>query len=107
MTMRSLLARLCRMYPADFRARFEGDMLATVDAALASMPDGRDGALWIARESAGVACGAVREWIAKLASDPVARARALPDCRYMRPAGVTRAQWAAGLTHVIVREEAG
>ena len=104
MIMRRFLAGVCRLYPADFRARFNADMLATIDQALASMPDGTTRAHWAGRESAGLASGAVREWIAKLVTDPVARARVLPDCRHMRPVGVTRAQWAAGLTHVIVHE---
>ena len=104
MIMRRFLAGVCRLYPADFRARFTPDMLATIDQALALMPDGKARAFWAVRESAGLAAGAVREWIAKLVTDPVARARVLPDCRRMRPVGVTRSQWAAGLTHVIVHE---
>ena len=100
MMTRRFLARVCRLYPADFRARFNIDMLATIDQALASIPDAKVRALWAVRESAGLASGAVREWTAKLVADPVARARVLPDCRHMRPAGVTRAQWVAGLTHV-------
>jgi len=107
MMMRRILARVCRLYPADFRARFDPDMLATIDQALASIPDDKARAFWVARESAGLAFGVVREWIAKLVADPVVRARAFPDCRYMRPVGVTRAQWAAGLTHVTSRERVG
>jgi len=57
------------------------------------------------RELAALASGALREWIAKLLTDPVVRARALPDCRYMRPVGVTRPQWAAGLTDVVAVRE--
>jgi len=34
MMMRRILARVCRLYPADFRARFDPDMLATIDQAL-------------------------------------------------------------------------
>jgi len=37
------------------------------------------------------------EWLAKLTSDQAARGRYPPDCRMMRPAGVTREEWAAGL----------
>ncbi len=99
-----LLVGACRLYPADFRARFHVDMLTTLALALESIPHGTARALWVVRESAGLAAGAVREWIAKLRTDPVVRARALPDCRYMRPVGVTRAEWAAGLTHVIPRK---
>ena len=102
MTMRRLLACICGTYPADFRARFASDMLATIDHALASIPDSKARALWVVRESAGLACGAACEWMAKLASDPLVRARALPDCRYMRPVGMTRAQWAAGLTNAAI-----
>ena len=107
MMMRRFLAGVCRSYPADFRARFNTDMLATIDQALASMPDGKARVSWAAREAAGLASGAVREWIAKLATDPVARARVLPDCRHMRPVGVTRAQWTAGLAHVTFHERVG
>jgi len=35
--------------------------------------------------------------VAKLTSDRTIRGRRLPDCRMMRPPGVTRQQWAAGL----------
>ena len=104
MMMQRFLARVCRLYPADFRARFSTEMLATIDQALASMPDGKARALWAAREIAGLASGAMREWIAKLVTDPIARARVLPDCRHMRPVGVTGAQWSAGLAHVTFHE---
>ncbi len=107
MMMRRFLARVCGLYPADFRLRFKADMLATIDQALAAIPDNQARALWVARESAGLASGAVREWIAKLLTDPVVRGRTLPDCRYMRPVGVTRAQWTAGLTHVAIRKRHG
>jgi hypothetical protein len=106
MMMRRLLVRVCGLYPLDFRARFHVDMLTTIDLALESIPDGKARAPWVVRESAGLAAGAMREWIAKLATDPVVRARALPDCRYMRPVGMTRAEWAAGLTHVMPRKDA-
>jgi hypothetical protein len=97
MMARRLLRRVSGLYPADFRARFQADLLTTVDLALASKPAGMARALWVVRESASLAAGAMREWLAKLAADPVERARTLPDCRYMRPVGVTRAEWAAGL----------
>jgi hypothetical protein len=104
--MRRLLISVCGLYPADFRARFHPDMLTTIDLGLESIPEGNARARWVMRESAGLAAGAMREWLAKFATDPVVRARALPDCRYMRPVGITRAEWAAGLTHVAPREEA-
>jgi hypothetical protein len=79
---------LVAMYPADYRARFAAEMRATFDAI------GRGRA---ALELVGLLRGLVLEWAAKLAADPAARGRSLPDCRKMRPAGVTKAEWARGL----------
>jgi hypothetical protein len=103
MMVRRLLVCVCRLYPADFRARFHDDMRTTIDLSVESIPDGRSRAVWAVREATGLAAGAIREWSAKFVGDPVARARALPDCRYMRPVGITRAEWGAGLVHVIPR----
>ena len=95
-----LFASILRWYPADFRARFETEMLATIGLALASSMTAAERIACIVREASGLAGGALREWIAKLTVNPIARARTLPDCRLMRPVGITRAEWAAGLTHV-------
>jgi hypothetical protein len=78
---------LLALYPADYRVRFAAEMRATFAA------DGRR--VWV--EIAGLLRAIVVEWTAKLTADTTARARHLPDCRKMRPAGVTRAEWARGL----------
>lgn len=87
------------LYPADFRARFSREMrdafaAATLRASRSKQPAF---AIFVATEIVGVFLAAVAEWRRKLASDPLVRARALPDCRRMRPVGLTRAEWAAGL----------
>jgi len=75
---------LLRLYPYDFRAAFAAEMLA----AFAGVGAGRRGA-----ELAGLLAGAAAEWIAKLTADSSVRARALPDLRMMRPAGLPRELW--------------
>src|SRR5262245_14657348 len=91
-----------RVYPADYRIRFGREMRAAfADAARDERRRGSRAYLGLlAVEAVSVIAGAGREWIVKLASDPAARARTLPDCRLMRPVGVTRAEWAAGLDDV-------
>ena len=88
-----------RLYPADYRAPFGGEMQAAFEAAAQEMRrNGRRAYLgFLATEGAALTVGACREWLVKLVSDPTVRARTLPDCRLMRPVGVTRAEWAAGL----------
>jgi len=88
-----------RIYPADYRVRFGSEMRAAfADAERAARRcDGRAYLGLLASEAWSVIAGAGREWIVKLVADPVVRARVLPDCRLMRPVGVTRAEWAAGL----------
>ena len=100
MTAQHAFRYVLRLYPADFRARFEPEMLATVTAALTPTDRPLDYAARIVREAASLAAGAAREWVAKLAGDSFERARVLPDCRLMRPVGVTRAEWATGLAHI-------
>ena len=80
--------RLIAWYPADYRARFAAEMRA----ALGSVTRDRE---WL--ELTGLLRGLVLEWTAKLTADAAVRARHLPDCRKMRPAGVTRAEWGRGL----------
>jgi len=58
-------------------------------------------------ELTALVSGLRSEWIAKLRSDHAARGRHLPDCRMMRPAGVTREQWAAGLAATVIRHGGG
>jgi hypothetical protein len=87
------------LYPADYRARFATEMAAAFDQA--ARQHGSDGAMAFARftiaELTGLVLGVAAEWIAKLMSDQSARGRSLPDCRKMRPPGVSRTQWSAGL----------
>ena len=88
-----------RLYPADYRAPFAGEMRAAFEAAAhdARRHGRRAYVVFLVAEGAALAVGACREWVVKLVTDPAVRARTLPDCRLMRPAGVTRAEWAAGL----------
>jgi hypothetical protein len=79
---------LLGLYPYDFRAAFAGEMLA----AFAEVGPERRGA-----ELAGLPTGAAAEWVAKIASDPAVRGRTLPDLRMMRPAGMPRELWFAGI----------
>ena len=80
--------RLIACYPADYRARFAAEMRA----ALAGVTRDR---VWL--ELTGLLRGLVVEWAAKLTADAAVRGRHLPDCRKMRPVGVTRAEWGRGL----------
>jgi len=81
---------LLRLYPADYRARFAEEMRATLAGA------DRDGSC-ACLELTGLLRGIVVEWTAKLTCDAAARGRHLPDCRKMRPIGVTRVEWARWL----------
>ena len=88
-----------RIYQTDYRVRFGGEMRAAF-AAVARDVRRRGGRAYLgllAAEALSVIAGAGREWVVKLVSDPATRARILPDCRRMRPVGVSRAEWAAGL----------
>lgn len=87
------------LYPRDFRARFGREMSETFRATLAvARQAGWFTLTCVALAEAGsLFVGAGREWIVKLSSDPVRRARSLPDCSRMRPVGITRKEWAAGL----------
>jgi hypothetical protein len=103
MTARRLFKRVLGLYPADFRARFEPEVLAIAILRVESAVDARARRMCSVREAGGLIAGACREWMAKLTTDPVVRARTLPDCRLMRPVGVTRAEWGAGLARVSPR----
>jgi len=90
------------LYPRDFRARFGREISETLKAKLSVAR--RTG--WVTltcvalAEGGSLFIGAGREWIVKLSSDPVCRARAIPDCSRMRPVGITRQEWGAGLDDV-------
>ena len=86
--MKRAYRTLLGLYPYDFRAAFAAEMLAAfarVD------PDRR------LAELAGLVTGVAAEWNAKLRSDSSVRARTLPDLRMMRPAGMPRELWFAGI----------
>jgi hypothetical protein len=90
------------LYPRDFRARFGREMSETLRARLSVA---RQAGLFTLTcvtltEARGLLVGVVREWIVKLASDPMSRARSFPDCSRMRPVGITRQEWGAGLDDV-------
>jgi len=78
------------LYPADCRARF-GEEIRTTVAGL--QPGGSRACL----EVAALLRRLIVEWSAKITSDAAVSGRHLPDCRKMRPVGVTRAEWARGL----------
>ena len=83
-----------RLYPADYRLRFAAEMRATFREALAER---HKRVRFTIAECGSVVLGAGREWICKLTTDAATRGRRLPDCRVMRPVGVTPQEWAAGL----------
>jgi hypothetical protein len=83
-----------RLYPADYRVRFATEMHATFREALAER---RQAVGFTIAECGSVVLGAGREWLSKLTTDAAVRGRRLPDCRVMRPVGVTPQEWAAGL----------
>jgi hypothetical protein len=96
MRMTRVYETLLALYPADYRARFAAEMRATVE----DVDGDRDEAATrgrACREVIGLVRGVAVEWTAKLTTDAAVRGRHLPDCRKMRPVGVTRADWARGL----------
>lgn len=88
-----------RLFPADYRARFSAEMqLAFAEAA--GDHRGAGTMVWVRfalAELTSLISGIATEWLAKLTSDGAVRGRCLPDCRMMRPVGVTRGEWAGGL----------
>lgn len=78
---RRLYLALLRLYPYDYRSRFEAEMVAAWDG---RRPVG---------ELAGLLRGAIREWIDKRTTPKWIRGRHLPDLRMMRPVGVTKREW--------------
>lgn len=82
---RRLYPAFLRLYPYDYRSRFEAEMLAS----LLIPGDGRRPV----RELAGLLRGAIREWIDKWTTPEWFRGRRLPDLRMMRPVGVTKREW--------------
>ena len=95
--MRRLFLIALRLYPVDYRLRFGAEMLAVFEQAGNARASSAVRIRFMAVEFLGVLGSAVREWAAKMICDPTSRARQLPDCRLMRPVGVTRREWSAGL----------
>jgi hypothetical protein len=90
---------LLRLYPVDYRARFAEQMLHCFEQAVEERrPQGRRATIcFAASEFCGLAAGAAAEWVAKWTTDPSVRGRYLPDLRMMRPPGVPRELWFAGV----------
>ena len=76
---------LLNLYPYDFRLWFAAEML---DAFTQSAADRH-----AVFELATLLAGAAAEWLDKWMGDRDARARALPDWRMMRPAGISKEAW--------------
>jgi len=97
----SRLARLHRatlsLYPADYRARYAREAQTTFAEALSDRCGTRNRLTWMLREIVGVGRGALVEWLSKYTTDPMTRGKRLPDCRMMRPVGVRRDEWGAGI----------
>jgi len=101
MTVDWIYAAALSLYPAGYRRRFGAEMRAAFAAAASECRSGGRAAVLrlLTREIAGLALAAGPQWLLALRMDPLSRARMLPDCRYMRPVGLTRAEWLAGLDH--------
>jgi hypothetical protein len=86
---------LLRLFPGDYRAVFEAEMLEAFSrAAEERRKMGRFAVgCFVGTELAGLALNAPLEWIAKATTSDSVRARSLPDLRRMRPAGVARSVW--------------
>lgn len=78
--MRRVHMALLRLYPYDYRAAFENEMLRRFERTAVA-------------ELAGLLRGIGAEWWAKFTTDPSVRGRSLPDLRMMRPAGMPRELW--------------
>jgi hypothetical protein len=76
---------LLHLYPYDFRAMFESEMLAVLKSRKPRLA-----------ELVSLAAGAGREWCAKVTTEKYVRGRCLPDVRMMRPAGISREHWFGG-----------
>jgi hypothetical protein len=101
-----LYARVLQCYPSDYRARFTQEMLSVFEQAAAARAPQR--AFTFAASELWALVGAIgAEWVAKLTTDVAARGRVLPDCRLMRPAGVSKREWAAGLASIDGERHAG
>ena len=98
MLTEAAFAALVRLFPADYRIYLGDPMARTFEQSARDVRKrGVARVRFVAREFVALAGAIATEWISKLTSDRATRFRALPDCRMMRPAGVARQQWLAGL----------
>lgn len=95
MNGKRLYTALLHLYPHDYRARFAAEMLAAFgEGAEERRARGRAASAGFGLvELTSLLLGAGAEWWAKLTCDRSTRGRCLPDCRMMRPPGVTREEW--------------
>ncbi len=97
MSLARVYQALLKLYPRDYRAAFELEMLAAFEQAVTERR--ALGRLLFARftftEIAGLLLSVASEWIAKGTTSSSLRGRTLPDLEIMRPAGVPRELWFA------------
>ena len=74
-------ATLLRLYPKDYRYRFEAEMVETFDLSLKDQASGT--IRFAAHELTACIRGAAAEWIAKFKTDASTRSRHLSDLRMM------------------------
>jgi hypothetical protein len=96
--MRSALVFACllRLYPSDYRRFFGRAMIDVFERGAQERSAAGSGA-FLARELAAVVRGAACEWLAKLTTPSLFRARYLRDLRLMRPPGAGKREWYSGL----------
>jgi hypothetical protein len=88
---------LLRLYPWDYRAMFAAGMLHAFENEAEERPGQRRFVRFFLAELLGLTIGAGTEWIAKWTTDNSVRGRCLPDVRMMRPPGIPREIWFAGV----------
>ncbi len=90
---------LLRLYPSDYRALFALEMQTAFERAAEEHRLLRRPVFirFLLGEFVGLVSGVSAEWIAKLTADSSVRGRCLPDLRMMRPPGVPRELWFAGV----------
>lgn len=90
--MKRVYQAILRLYPYDYRASFTSEMTAAFDqTALDRRAQGLSAYLrFCFAELTNLAFATSQEWMAKLTTAKMIRARTLPDLRMMRPPGVSR-----------------
>ncbi len=97
MNSRRAYRTLLRLYPHDYRAMFAAEMRNAFERAAEEHRRRPAWVRFLLGEFAGLLIGAGAEWIAKWTTDASVRGRRLPDLRMMRPPGVPRELWFAGV----------